>query len=116
MSEFMFLYLGGDPEWMEKTSKEDFAATMARWGEWMAKLQANDQLVTGGSPLNFAGKRVTADGVITDIAASELKELVSGYSIVKAKDYAEAIELAKACPIMENPNHIVEVREIPEMG
>ncbi|MFL7012751.1 hypothetical protein [Enterovibrio norvegicus] len=39
MKEFMFIYQGGDPEWMKHTSPEDMAAVMKCWEEWMTKLQ-----------------------------------------------------------------------------
>ena len=49
---------------------------------------------------------------MTDIAASEFKELVSGYSIVLAKDIDEAVAIAKDCPIFNYPEIVVEVREV----
>lgn len=112
MKEFMLIYKGGDPEWMQNTSQEDMVASMDHWGEWMGKLQEKEQLVSGGSPLNYSGKRITADSVVTDIAASEFKELVSGYSIVSAKDIDEAVAIAKDCPIFNYPEIVVEVREV----
>jgi len=115
MKEFMFIYKGGDHEWMEKATPEEHQATMAKWGAWMEELGKKGQLATGGSPLPYNGKRVTKDGVITDISAAEYKELVSGYSIVKAKDYDEAAKLAKDCPIFQHPGTTLEVREIVQM-
>lgn len=116
MKEFMLIYRGGDPNWQENTSKEDFEASMKRWGEWMGMLTAKEQLVTGGSPLVYSGKNVTKDGVVTDIASSELKELVSGYSIVKVTDIDEATAIAKECPIFQYPGVTVQVREVMAVG
>ena len=115
MKEYMLIYKGGDPAWMKNTSQEDMAASLERWGEWMGGLAQKDQLVTGGSPLQYAGKTVTKAGIITDIAASELKELVSGYSIIKAENIDEASEIAKHCPIFNTPVSAVEVREIVQL-
>ncbi|ADZ91431.1 YciI family protein [Marinomonas mediterranea] len=116
MSNYMLIYLGGDPEWAAKTTPEEMAAAMQAWTQWMENLQSKDQLVSGGDPLNYGGKRVTAEGVVTDIAAAEFKELVSGYSIVKANNYDEAVEITKTCPIFSHPGCTVEVREIMEMN
>lgn len=116
MKEYVFLYSGGDPDWMKNASEEEMKAKMAKWGAWMAKLQEKDQLSTGGSPLQFSGKKLDSDGVVTDIAASEFKEMVTGYSIVKANNYDEAVEIAKICPIFEYPGCTVEIREVPQMG
>ena len=114
MKEFMLIYRGGNPEWM-KAPTEQRQAAMAAWGKGMEALGARGQLVTGGSPLEYEGKRVAPDGVITDIAASELKELVSGYSIVKAKDYDEAVQIARECPVLASKQSVVEVRAITQL-
>lgn len=108
----MLIYQGGDPEWHLNTPPEEMKASMEEWEKWMTSLSEQGKLVSGGSPLHYAGKRVTPKGVVTDIAASEFKELVSGYSIVSASSVDEAIELAKSCPIMHYPDIIVEVREV----
>ena len=91
-------------------------AAMEQWGAWMGALQEKDQLVSGGSPLHYAGKNIDADKVVTDIAASELKELVSGYSIVKAANIDAAVEIAKQCPIFNHAGIKVQVREVQQMG
>lgn len=116
MKEYMLIYKGGDPEAHTQRSKEEIGEIMARWGAWMQKLQDLDKLSTGGAPLHFAGKRINAKHVITDIAAAELKELVSGYSIIKAEDIDEAIVLTKDCPIFDYPEIVVEVREVMQLG
>jgi hypothetical protein len=112
MKDFMFIYRGGDPKWMATASAEEKQAVMAKWGEWMGVLSEKGRLVSGGSPLSYDGKRVTKDGVITDISASEVKELVSGYSIVKAANYDEAAGLARECPIFLHEGTTLEVRAI----
>jgi hypothetical protein len=115
MKEFMFVYKSGDPKWMATASAEQKQAVMAKWGSWMETLGKKGQLVTGGSPLDFGGKRLLKkDGVVTDIAASEFKELVSGYSIVKAESYDEAVAIARDCPIFLNEG-IVEIRTVLAM-
>jgi hypothetical protein len=88
---------------------------MAKWGAWLNGLGERGQLAAGGSPLEFTGKRLNKDGVVTDLAASELKELVSGYSIVKADSLDKAIALARECPIFQHEGAIVEVRPIAPM-
>lgn len=116
MKEFMLIYQGGDPEWMQNQTEADMQALMQSWGAWMAKLQEQGHLVNGGAPLHFGGQRLTSDGVVTDIAAAEFKELVSGYSIIKAESFEQAVSLTKACPIFQNPACVTEIREILQMG
>jgi hypothetical protein len=115
MKEFMFVYKGGDPKWMATASAEEKQAIMANWGAWLETLGKKGQLVTGGSPLEPGGKRLKKDGVVTDIAAAEFKELVSGYSIVKAASYEEAVAIARECPIFRNEGASVEVRTVIAM-
>lgn len=116
MNEYMLIYQGGDPEWAKNASADEMNAAMAQWGAWMEELSKQEKLVTGGSPLHYSGKRISTDKLVTDIAASELKELVSGYSIIRADNIDEALEMAKRCPIFNYPEVTVEVREIQQMG
>lgn len=112
MKEFMLIYKGGDPDWMANTTEQEMAKSMEKWGAWMAQLEATEQLVTEGAPLDYSGKRLSNDKVETDIAAAEFKELVSGYSIIRANNIDEATSLAKTCPIFDYPEVEVEVRQI----
>jgi len=114
MKEFIFLYKGRDPSWMTAPDDEK-QAVMAKWAAWLGALGEKGQLVSGGSPLAFGGKRLTKDGVLTDIAASEVKELVSGYSIVKAESIEKAAALARECPIFRVPGSTVEIRAVEAM-
>jgi hypothetical protein len=115
MKEFMFLYRGGDQSWLT-ASAEEKNAVMAKWAAWMEALGKKGQLVTGGSPLEYSGKRLLKkDGVLTDIAASEVKELVSGYSIIKAESYEQAAAIARDCPIFRNENASLEIRIVSAM-
>jgi len=116
MKEYMFIYKGGDPTFMTTASAEERQAVMAQWGVWMEKLGAKGQLVTGGSPLEYGGKRLLKkDGVITDIAASEVRELVSGYSIVKAESYEQAVAIGRDCPIFRHEGAVLDIRTVAAM-
>jgi len=112
MNDFMLIYKGGDPEWMKNTSQAEMAASMEQWGAWMGMLEKKEQLVSGGSPLEYSGNSIDQDGVVTDLSSAELKELVSGYSIIKANNIDEATAIAKECPIFNYPNITVEVRQV----
>lgn len=116
MKDYMLLYKGTDANWRKSSTPAEIGAAMEQWGAWMAKLQKTDQLVAGGSPLEYHGKRLAKNGsVVTDIAAAEMKELVTGYSIVRAKGADEAVEIAKSCPIFRFEGAVVEVREVMAM-
>ena len=50
----------------------------------------------------------------TDGPYAEAKEVIGGYFVIRAKDYAEAAEVAAGCPAAEY--HRVDVRQIDFMG
>ena len=115
MKDFMFIYRNPDSTWMENATPEQIKEVMAKWGAWMGALGAKGQLVTGGSPLERGGKRLRKDGVLTDLAAAELKELVTGFSIIKAESYEQAATLARDCPIFRDPDATIEIRPVASM-
>ena len=113
MSNFLFLFRGGDARRLEQ-SPEEMQKHMQQWGAWMGGLKEKGQLVDG-LPLSKEGKVVqNAGNVITDGPFAEGAEVVGGYLIVTAEDLGGAVEISKGCPIFEH-NGNVEVREIMSM-
>ncbi|EGU56240.1 YCII-related protein, partial [Vibrio nigripulchritudo ATCC 27043] len=39
MSNYMLIYVGGDPEWATNTTPADMEAAMQAWTDWMEKLE-----------------------------------------------------------------------------
>src|SRR4051812_4486366 len=97
MNEFVFIYRGHGTEG-GPLSPDAMQAQMQRWQAWFAKLGEEGKLKDWGAPLQQEGKQVAAGGIITDGPFSEGKEVVGGFSIIKAKDLKEAAEIAKSCP------------------
>jgi hypothetical protein len=114
MNEFVFLYRGGMSDAVQP-SPEEMQQQMTRWQTWLEKLSKEGVLKDFGSPLQNQGKRVAAGGVITDGPFSDGKELIGGYSIVKASDLSNAADIARGCPIFEYGG-TVEVRPVAPMG
>ena len=112
MNEFVFLYRGGMSE--RQPSPDEMQAIMKRWTDWFAKLGQEGNLKDWGAPLQREGKRVAAGGVISDGPFTEGKEVIGGFSIIKAKDLAEAAQLAKGCPTFDTGGW-VEVRPVAPM-
>ncbi|MFI5264834.1 MAG: YciI family protein [Candidatus Kapaibacterium sp.] len=112
MNEFVFLYRGGMDSAV--ASPEQMQAQMKRWQDWFAKLGNEGKLKDWGAPLQRDGKRVAVGGVITDGPFSEGKEVIGGFSIIKAKDLSEAAAIAKGCPVFEAGGN-VEVRQVQPM-
>ncbi|MCG2461605.1 YciI family protein [Flavobacteriaceae bacterium F89] len=114
MSNFLFLFRGGDAGRIEQ-SPEEMQRHMQKWGAWMGGLKEKGQLVDG-LPLAKTGNVVHKSGeVITDGPFAEGSEVVGGYLIVTADNQKGAIEVSKGCPIFEHGGN-VEVREIMTMN
>ena len=112
MNEFVFLYRGGMSD--HQPSPKEMEAIMGKWQSWFAKLGEEGRLKDWGAPLQREGKRVAAGGIVTDGPFTEGKEVIGGYSIIKAKDINEAAQIAKGCPTFDTGGS-VEVRPVAPM-
>lgn len=111
MSEFLYLYRGGD----SSGSPEQMERQMQRWVAWMKELGEKGQLKDGGQPLERSGKVVKGrEKTITDGPYAESKDLVGGYSLIEAKDIQQAAEISRGCPIFDSGG-LVEIRPVMKM-
>ncbi len=113
MAEFLFLYRNTEADAKKYMGTPEAAqASMKLWMAWMDELEAKGHLKSRGEPLERTGRTVTGPShQVTDGPYAEAKDMVSGYSIIIAKDEAEAVELAKGCPVLRGAGS-VEVRPI----
>jgi len=106
MSEFVFLYRGGEAG----RSPEKMQQTMQKWMGRLKDLEQQGHIKDQGQPLERAGKLVKGrQKTVTDGPFPEAKDVVGGYTVIEARDLAQAVELSKGCPILENDG-TVEVR------
>ena len=114
MSEFVFLYrneLTGAPP----ASPDQMQQTMQKWMAWMKQMGERGQLKSPGHPLERTGKVVKGkQKTVTDGPFAESKDIIGGYSLVEAKDLAQAVEISLGCPIFESGG-MVEVRPVMKM-
>jgi hypothetical protein len=114
MKEYLLLFRGGENPGMEGGSPEEMQAYMMKWMQWMEGLRIQDKLIAS-QPLETSGMKINGTHkVVSDGPYMEGKEMVGGYLICKAEDYKEAVEIASACPILEDDGN-VEIREIREL-
>jgi hypothetical protein len=74
-------------------------------------------MVAGHKLTEDGGKRLSRSGgkvAVVDGPYAEAKEVVGGVYLLRAKDYAEAAEIASTCPHLEFGR--IEVRQIDFMG
>lgn len=88
---FLLLYTGGKmPEGPEETKQ-----VMGAWDSWMGKYQK--AIVDAGNPTTPMAKTVSPDGKVTDGVSGTH---ISGYTVIKAGSFDEAVEMAKSCPVL----------------
>jgi hypothetical protein len=117
MSQFVYLFRASEAERQEHMGTPERAQqSMQAWLSWIRELEANGHLKDPGQPLEGTGKVVRGKKkVVTDGPFVEVKDLVAGFTIVEARDLAQAVELSKGCPIL-NGEGSVEIRPVREMA
>ena len=113
MKDFLLVFRA-DYQSMPQSTPEEMQAVTKSWMDWIGALAAQGKLTNPGNSLLGGGKVVRPDNIITDGPFVESKELIGGYTIVKAGSLEEAAELAKSCPILLVGGNI-EVREVNPM-
>lgn len=116
MAEFIYLYRNTPAERQEAMGTPERAQqSMQRWMAWMRDLESKGHMRNAGQPLDAAGKVVRGPaGSVTDGPFIEAKDVIGGFTIISAKDLAEAAELAKGCPAIAGQGS-VEVRPVMSM-
>ena len=112
MADFMYLFRRpGQPT----ESPQKLQELMQRWQDWYKELEKGGHLVETGHPLELTGTVVTtAQGSYRDGPYTETKDIVGGYSIILAKDMAEAIALTHGHPVFEMGG-MIEVRPLVKL-
>jgi hypothetical protein len=114
MNEFALIFRNDfHPE--AKYSPDELQNIMQQWQTWMGGMAANGQLANGGNRLGGDGKTVKPSAVVTNGPYAEIKEMITGFIVVKADTIDGAAELAKGCPILHAGGN-VEVRNIIPMS
>jgi hypothetical protein len=114
MKEFLLIFRNDYSATAENTSPEKMQKMLTEWMNWMGSIAAQNKMVDKGSRLSLNGKTLRPNNVISDGPYTEVKELVGGYTIIKAASMEEAVELAIGCPILTAGGN-VEIRNLVAM-
>jgi hypothetical protein len=112
MAKFL-LSLQETPGSFRHLSPEEIQGVIQKYRAWSAKMREAGKLVGGEKLKEEGGKHVTLQKgkvVVTDGPYSEAKEVVGGFFLIQARDYAEAAELVRDCPHLDFGR--VEIREV----
>ena len=103
MTQFVFVYLGGNQPADPEEGKKHFTKYM----EWLASL--GDAVLSPMMPLKDTST-VSSDGTLSKGGSSAM----SGFSIISADSIDDALAMAKACPFLEIGGSL-EVSELMQM-
>ncbi|TGK10494.1 transcription initiation protein [Leptospira selangorensis] len=92
-------------------SPEQMQVYMKMYQDWVGGIAAQNKFV-GGTGLSTEGKVIKSGQIITDGPFAETKESIAGFITIRAKNFEEATNIAKECPILNGPGNSVEVRKI----
>jgi hypothetical protein len=114
MKEFVMIFRNDSfPE--VKLTPEGVMAVTKDWENWIGGIAAENKLVSVGNRLGDNGCTVKPGNVITNGPYAEIKEIIGGFSIIRAGSLEEAAEIAKGCPVLKFGGN-VEVRDIVPMN
>lgn len=116
MSQFLLLLHESQTDFAD-VSPEEIQAIIEEYRAWTQKMMEENRIIHNNKLKDEPGKVLRPDGdsiIVTDGPYSETKEMVGGYYIIYAADYAAAIEIAKTCPHVRYGGRI-EVREIDQL-
>jgi hypothetical protein len=99
-----------------KFSPDEMQSMMQHWQNWMGSIAAQDKLADSGNRLGSSGNTLQPGNVITNGPYAEIKEIITGYIIIRAESIDEAAEMAKGCPLVVGGRGQVEVRNIIPMN
>jgi hypothetical protein len=115
MANFLFVYRG-EPDTRASFSPEEMQQIMQKWSTWIAEGFQKGWMLDAGDALKPEGRVVRGQKkLVTDGPFVESKEVLGGYSVIKADTLDAAAEFAKGCPILSTGGS-VEVRQLAEIA
>ena len=103
MAQFIITYIGGDQPSRPEEGKRHFA----KYKEWLSSL--GDAAVSPANPFKNTNT-VNPDATVTAGSRTQM----SGYTIIEADSMEAALEIAKACPLLDIGGSL-EVSELIHM-
>lgn len=110
MKKFLLL-IREDLQRLQTLSEEEMQASIVEMTKWSDSLAQNGHLISG-EPLETDALYVKKGHISTDGPFAEAREGVSGFMLIRAKDLAQAGELAAQCPEVLNNTVMIEVRPV----
>lgn len=117
MAEFM-LFLWSDTSAPPEMSAAEIQAFVKEYQVWTEKMRAEGRLVASqrlSDVRQDPGRTLTGAGddfAVTDRPLPETKEVVGGFYQIRARDYDEAVKIARGCPHLRGRRARIEIRQV----
>jgi hypothetical protein len=112
MAKFLYLLRNDGSCPSTAMSPEDMQQMVQKYMAWVASLEPEGRLLAAEKLHDDEGRVLRqGQGVVKDGPFSETREVVGGFWIVQASDYADAVALSAGLPWGEGT---LEVRQIQE--
>lgn len=116
MAKFALL-LPHAPDRYTGMKESDYMGIIKDYVVWTEKLSAKGIYETGHKLADDLGRELVRTASTVEVlhtSATEVAEVLGGLMIIKARDYDEAVEIAKTCPHLVH-NEKITVRQIAEV-
>ncbi len=102
MAKYILVYKVKQANDWTKLPEQEVKKLVDAWGEWVGTFSASR---TDGGAFKFGGKSVGSQGV------ADADNLMTGYATIDAKDFDEALGIAKKAPNVIDGSGTIEVYE-----
>lgn len=102
MPKYILVYKTNEAEDWFKQSEPEVKKVMDAWGQWLGSMKPARE---AGNAFKFGGKSVSKNG------PKDADNLLTGFSVIEAKDFDAALEIAQKAPIVQWDTGSVEVYE-----
>jgi len=113
MPNFLLL-LHQKPRTFSHFSPEEIQKILGSYIAWRESLAKRNKMRAGEKLTNDGGRHLREQGgkiSVTDGPYSESQEILGGFFMIEAADYAEAVEISRTCPHLGDGKWI-EVRQV----
>jgi hypothetical protein len=113
MPNFLLL-LHQTPTTFRNLSPEEIQKILGSYIAWRENLVKRNKMRAGEKLTDDGGRQLRTQGgkvSVTDGPFSESQEILGGFFMIEAADYAEAVEIARTCPHLGDGKWI-EVRQV----
>ena len=93
-------------------SAEQMEEYMIQWQHWLENIESQGKLSEGGNHLSKEGRVVNSNKEVMNEPYTHNKLSIPGYILILANDFDDAVEIAKACPILNGEGNSVEIRQV----